>query len=89
MDGSYHLPVFIGYQGICLAAVFGPAGSPDTVDVGIRGGRHIIIDDMGNIGYVDAAGCNVGGHQHLIFTRFETAHGILTPRLGQVPLQRG
>jgi len=89
VDGPYHLLVFTGDQGKRLTAVFGPAGSPDAMDIRLGRRGHIVVDHMGNIGNINSAGRDVRRHQDLVFARLEAVHGIPPPRLRQVALQRG
>jgi len=86
MDGLDHLPIFFGNQTIGLTVALGPAGPADAVNIEFWGSRHVKVDDMGDVGDVDAAGCDIGGDQYLIFTGFESAHGVLTLGLGQISL---
>ena len=89
MDGLDHLPIVVGNQTIGLTVALCPAGAADPVNIELWGSRHVKVDDMGDVGDVDAAGCDIGGDQHLIFTGFESAHGVLTLGLGQISLQCG
>ena len=43
----------------------GAAGTTDTVQVGIRGTRHIEVKDVADVRNIDTAGSDVGGDQHV------------------------
>jgi hypothetical protein len=46
------------------SSLAGPAGATDAVDVGFRLVRQFIVDHVGDLIDVDAAGGDVGGNQH-------------------------
>ena len=87
IDRPYHLGILRGDQGERISAAFGPAGSTDAVNIGLGGGGDVEIDDMGNIGDIDAAGGDIRGHQNLIRSGAEAVECCLAPPLGQVALQ--
>ena len=43
----------------------GATDATDAVDVALRGGRHVVVDDMGERVDVEAAGRDIGGDQQL------------------------
>ena len=63
----------------------GPAG-PVDVDLGVLGER--VVDDVADVGHVDAAGGDVGGDQKAERPVAELAHHVLARGLGQVARQR-
>ncbi len=89
VDGAQNRVIVRGHQVEGLAAAFGPTGSADAMDIGIRGGGDIEVDHMRDIGDIDAPGRDVGGHQDLKFSRAKTVQGRLAPCLGKVALQGG
>lgn len=88
-DAAHHAAIFVSRQGKGVARAGGPAGATDAVDIGIGRVRDVIVDDMGYLGDVDAAGRYVGGHQDLVGAVPEAVQGGLAPVLGQVALQGG
>ena len=66
----------------------GAAGAANAVSVSIHRVRHVKVDDMRNVGNVDAPGRDVRGHQYVIFAIAEAVNGPLPPVLGHVALQR-
>ena len=48
----------------CGPGLAGPTGTTDAVDVGLRLVRQFIVDHVGHVIDVDAAGGDVGGDQH-------------------------
>ena len=55
-----HLPG--RHEGEGLAGATGPAGPADAVDVGLGVLRQVVVDDVGDVLDVDAAGGDVGRH---------------------------
>ena len=68
---------------------FGPAGAADPVGIGLGGGGHIIVDHVRDPGHIQAAGGDIGGHQHGEGAVAETVQGGLALVLGHVALEIG
>lgn len=47
-----------------FACCAGATGATDAVNIVVVGVRLVEIDDVADIWDVEAAGCNVGGHEH-------------------------
>ena len=60
------------------------AGAADAVDVRHRVVRGLVVDDVGDVVDVDAAGCDVGGHEDLDRAVAEGTQGLLAGRLPHV-----
>src|SRR5207249_4844437 len=60
-----------------------------TMCVSVRRVGHVIVDDMRNSRYVNAARSDIGRHQYLIFAIAEAVKGGLSLVLRQIALQRG
>ena len=86
---AYHPGVFGGNHGEGIAAACSPAGSPDTVYICFGGVGDIVVNDVRNLGYVDAAGSYVGSYQDLIGTIPKAVQCGLSAVLRKVALQRG
>ena len=69
-------------EGHALAAH--PARAPDAMHVVVAELRHVVVDDVGNRGHVDAAAHHVGGHQDLDLSLAEAAHHAIAGRLLKV-----
>ena len=52
-------------QGDRDALAAGPADPADAVDVGVRRRRHVVVDDVGEVVDVEAAGGDVGGDEQV------------------------
>ncbi len=65
-----------------------PAGAADAVDVGVGGGRDVVVDDVGDGRDVQAAGGHVGGDQDRHAPALEGQHHAVAGALGHVPVQR-
>ena len=74
-------------EGESVAALIHTSCAPDAVRVGIYRVRHIEVDDVGDIGYVDAARGDVGGDQDVEFAVAETVKCPLPLILGHIALQ--
>ena len=52
-------------KGQGVADLPSPPGASDTVNVIVVGLRRGIVDDVGNVGYIQPSGSYVGGHQYV------------------------
>ena len=68
------------------AAAAGASGPADPVDVllGILG--HVVVDDVLDIGNVQAASSNIGGHQEIERARAEIGHDAIALALAEVAM---
>jgi len=89
LDAMHHGLVFPGNEREGIAGLLRPAGAADAVRVGIRAIGHVVVDDVGYSGDIDAAGGNVGRYEDLIRAVTESVECGLALVLRQVPLQRG
>ena len=64
--------VIRGHQGDGLAGGTRATRAADAMDVVFSGTRHIKIDHCRELGDIEAAGRNIGGHQDLNLASFET-----------------
>ena len=71
-------------EGESFALFAGPAGTADAVNVVGVGRRFVEIYNVSNVVDVQAAGGNVGGHQHLQLVLLEQGKGPQTLTLGLV-----
>ena len=76
-------------QGDRDALLAGPAGAADPVDVGLGVLRALVVDHVRDVGDVDAAGGDVGGHQHVDLAGAERAQRLLAGALAQVAVHGG
>ena len=79
--------VITGDQRECISALVGPSGPANTMNVRIRGVRHIVIDNVRDLTDINAARSDVGGYQHLKSSVAEAVKSGLTTALGKIPLQ--
>ena len=49
----------------------GAGRAPDTVDIGLGHLGQVVVEDMGQLADVNAAGRDIGGHQHFCFAGLE------------------
>jgi len=89
LDAVHHGLVFPGNEREGIAGLLRPAGAADAVRVGIRAIGHVVVDDVGYSGDIDAAGGNVGRYKDLVRAVTESVECGLALALRQVPLQRG
>ena len=75
-------------EGDRFAGPTGPAGAPDAVDVRLRALWDIEIDDVGDVGDVEAARRHVGGDEHVSLTGAEAAHDAIALRLREIAMDR-
>ncbi len=71
-----------------LAGLIHAARAPDAVRVGVHRVGDVEVDDVGDVGYVNAARRYVGRHQHVEFAVAEAVEGVLSLVLRHVALQR-
>ncbi len=71
------------------AAAAGPAGAADPVQVDALVLRALVVDDVGHAADVDAAGGDVGGHQHVDLAGPERAQRLLALALVEVAVHGG
>jgi hypothetical protein len=83
-DGPDHGHVLAGDQGMGLSLAFGAAGATDAVGVGVGGVGDVEVDDVADLGDVDAPGGDVRGHQDPVGAGLEAVEGGLALALGQV-----
>ena len=62
----------------------GPPGAPDPVDVVLRMGRQLEVHDVRQVLDVEAAGGDVGGHEHPDLAVLEPLEGACPLGLGPV-----
>src|SRR5262245_39122962 len=65
-----------------FALLVAAAGAADAMDIVVVGSWQVVIDDMRDVGDVQAAGRHVGGHQDAHVSLLEEAEGLLA--LGMV-----
>ena len=61
----------------------------DPVDELVRGVRHVVVDDVLDVGNVETAGRHGGGHQDLEPALGEVCEGLLPLPLGAVAVDAG
>ena len=66
----------------------GAAGATDAVDVGLVVLGAGVVDDVGDAAHVDAAGRDVGAHEHLELVLAELRQRLLAGDLRHVAVQR-
>ena len=74
----------IGDEGDGEALVAGAARTADAVNVVLRVHGHVEVDDVVDVGHVDAAGQDVGGHQDAHAAVLEVLEGAGALTLGAV-----
>ena len=75
LDGLDVGEVLAGDEGVGLAGAFGATGAADAVGVGVRGVGDIEVDDVADLGDVDASGRDI---------RLEVDGGIKTDNIKRV-----
>ena len=75
------------HEGDRRAGVAGASGAPDAVDVDLLVLGALVVDDVGDVVDVDAAGGHVGGHQDVHLVVAEGAQGLLAGPLAEVAVQ--
>lgn len=86
-DG-FHVPAFLRHHECERVALgFHPAGAPDPVNIILGVLRHIVIDDVANLGDIEPASSYIGGHQHLKPPIPEAAQSLLALTLGAIRVE--
>jgi hypothetical protein len=79
---------FVGVdQGDGFAFLAGAAGAADAVDVALLVEGHVVVEDVGDAGDVEAAGGDVGGDEHFEAAFLEGADGVLALVLFDVAVE--
>ncbi len=81
-DAAHHASIFVGRQGKGITGAGGATGPANAVNIGLGGVRDIIVDHMGYLGNIDAAGSDIGRHQDMESAVPEAIQGRLAPVLG-------
>ena len=87
LDSAHHGPIVRRHEGESITIAGSAARSADTVNVGIGGVRHVVVDHVGNAGHVESPRGHVGRHQDLIGAVSKAIQRRLAPLLGQISLQ--
>src|SRR5205814_8529458 len=66
----------------------GARGAADAVDVRVRVPGDVVVDDVGDVLDVEAAGGDIGGDQQVSLPLAEAAHHPVPLRLAHLPVQR-
>ena len=88
-DVAEDLAVVRADQADGLALGAGAGRTSDAVDVGLRLVGQVVVDDVGHIVHIDAAGGDVGGYEHLDFPGAEGFKRALAGTLALVAVERG
>ena len=72
LNGADFASFLWGNKGEGIADRSGSTGATDAMYVIIRSHRDIVINDVRNIGDIDAASGDIGGDHDLVLTIFET-----------------
>src|SRR5207244_4357635 len=83
------LALLAGHEGDGHAVGAPAAGAADALGVVVGVFGAIVIDDVGDVGHVDAAADHVGGDQINYLGVPEALHDALAHRLGQVAVHGG
>src|SRR5262245_46723955 len=86
LDVPYEFAFLGGTQGDRDPGRTGARRAADAVHVGLGHVRDLVVDDVRDVVDVDAAGRDVGRHQHADPAGAEAAHALLTVRLRLVPV---
>ena len=81
--------VLLGHKRDGPAQLAGAARAANAVDVVGRLGRHVKVHDVAHVANVDAAGKDIGCHQHVDGTIAEGRKGTLALGLAAVAVNRG
>ena len=81
--------VLLGHKRDGPAQLAGAARTANTVDVVGRLGRHVKVHDVAHVANVDAAGENIGCHQHVDGAVAESRKRALALGLATVAVNRG
>jgi len=83
-EGPGQLCVILCEEGVRDALLAATAGATDPVHVVLNCVWHIVVDDAGQVGHVDAARCHVCGHHHTDALVAEGVEDIVAHALGLV-----
>ncbi len=78
-----------GEEGGGDAAFSRASGASGAMDKALRIGGHIVVDDVGDVLHVDAAGSHVGGHQDAVASALESGQRRRALRLRAVTMNHG
>jgi hypothetical protein len=59
-QGFYHAFVFTCDKCESFSGIIDPSGAADTMSIGVRGIRHIVVEDMRNAEDIQSAGSDIG-----------------------------
>ena len=71
----YHSEIIRRCEREGISGALGPPGAPNAVNVGIGRIRHVIVDHMRNILYIQAAGSDICSNHDLVLAALETIEG--------------
>jgi len=86
-DGADVHHVFGDHEGEGVARRFGATGAADAVDVIFGMLRHVEVNDVADVGDVEAAGGDVGGDEDFVFAVAEALEGLFAFALGAVGME--
>src|ERR1700677_2947527 len=72
-----------------IAGLFGATGAANAMNVVLGMLGHVVIDDVADVGDVEAAGSDVGGHQNFVAAIAEALQGFFAFALGAVGMEDG
>jgi hypothetical protein len=88
-DGINVRRVLGDHDGEGVAARLGAAGAADAMDVIFGMLRHVVIDDVTDVGDVQPARGDVGGDEDFVFALAKTLQGLFAFSLRAVGMQHG
>jgi hypothetical protein len=80
-DGAHLVGLIAEHEADAVAAVAGAAGAADAMGVGVAVLGDVEVDDVGDVGDVDAAGGDVSGDQDRHLATIEAGERLLALRL--------
>ena len=86
---ALHIHIFSGGESECFSSFCSPARTADSMRVCVNRVRHIEVNHMGDVGYVDTARGDVRSHEDVIFAITKTIDRLLPLVLRHIALQRG
>src|SRR3989338_1642057 len=86
-DLADHLLFFRRYEAKSVAGGFHTASAADAVDIVFGSLRHVEIDDVRDVFYVDAARRDIGGHHDLASSLLELLKGARSLDLAAVSVK--
>lgn len=66
LNGVHHIGIVICDQGEGVTALGGTAGAANAMSVGLWGVWDVVIDDVGDLAHINAAGRDIGGDEDLV-----------------------